>query len=211
MPAKNKAKRPTLKERRIEKRADIDRVLTRLDGNLATARSDQSRADMLVSVANGLYEELEKLSKKAPVDDATDLVVEHVNDVINDVRDLAASDLYVQKIRAFVPADDNPEHRDVVLVLKQVRQGLGRAGTYLERRRKLLTERISLARGLSVALGFCVEEGETQVTEDNLKANGVSLPGMWWSGGSGYFGDEKTVSLDLIDHFEPESLLIDVE
>ena len=204
-------KRLTLKERRTEKRAAIEAARDELEADVASTKEDMSQTDLLKSVTDGLYEELDKLSKKAPVDEATDLVVDHVNTVIEDVRALAPNDVYVQRVNPFVPAGDNPEHRDVILVLKQLRQGLDRCADRLERREKTLANRISLALGLIVALAFYIERSKTQITVEDLEANGVSLPSKeWWETLAGSYG-EKWVALARIDAFNVDSLVIDAE
>ena len=81
---------------------------------------------MLDSVVHGLQVEVEKLLKKSPVDEVTDLMLEQVNQVIRDTRALLASDEYVQRQKEFVPAGENPQIRDVSLALTQLRQGLQR-------------------------------------------------------------------------------------
>jgi len=203
MPQRKSKPRTTKKDRRTERHADLTACRERLHERAETIRMDQQRAEMLTSVANGLYTELEKLSKKAPVDQATDLVVEHVNDVVADVRALIPDDAYVQRINPFVPAGDNPEHRDVVLVLQQLLQGLGRCVKPLSDRANLAAERIGLTDALIVVLELYIEHGETRVTEDSLKVNKVTLPSGWLTGAYG----DKIVSLDRVDSFEPSQLL----
>lgn len=207
MPERKKRARPTKKDRRKEKLAELGEILHRLWAHRDKNQADQDRVQMLTSVTDGLYTELDKLSKKAPVDQATDLVVEHVNEVVQDVRTLLPDDPYIQRLKPFVPAGDNPEHRDVILVLKQLLQGLGRAVDPLSGQARVVRERIALVEGLRVALGLYVEHGETQITEDALKAKGVSLPPSWFQGRYGH----KTVALELIDQYDVRELLDDIE
>ncbi len=204
MSTNKKAKRPTKKERRIEKKNEIVMKQEELEEKLEQVKQKKVKADLLISVANGLYEELDKLSKKAPVDEATDLVVDHVNSVINDVRVLSPSDPYIQRVKPFVPAGNNPEHRDVVLILKQVLQGLDRSVVNLNQIEPVLQERIALAQGLIISLDFYIEKNETQISQADLKLNDVSLPKDWWIG-QGY-GD-KIVNLSQIDDFDTDLLL----
>jgi hypothetical protein len=74
----------------------------------------------------GLYDEIDKLAKKAGADQVTDLALEQVNEFVRDAKTLMPEDAYVQRQKEFVAAGDNPEHRDVVFVMRQLRQGLER-------------------------------------------------------------------------------------
>jgi len=205
MPAKKKTKSPTLKERRTQKREAIASILDELTIEFGQIQQNQKQADLLTSVTQGLYEELDKLSKKAPVDEATELVVESVNDVIKDIHVLSPNDAYIQRVKPFVPAGNNPEHRDVILILKQLSQGLKRSIENLKNSEGRLKAKIGVAKGLLVALDLYLQSNETQITEDDLKEKGVNLPSKWWGKGNIY-GDEKTVELTYIDKFD-ETLL----
>lgn len=199
--SKKKPKRPTLRQRRQNKAAEIEEVLDTLRPELVGVKENLKQAELLKSVADGLYEEMDKLAKKAPVDQATDLVVTHVNDVIEEARELAADDRYMQRINAFVPAGDNPEHRDVVLMLRQLRQGLERCHRELDSREDKLTGHIATAEGLIVALGLYIEHDTTAPTPDTLSLNDVSLSEEWLAGDY----DDKYVVLERIDGLDVES------
>ena len=66
------------------------------------------------------------LTKKAPAESVTDLALNQINDVIRDVKELLQDDPYIQQLVEFIPAGDNPELRDALLVIGQIRQGLKR-------------------------------------------------------------------------------------
>jgi hypothetical protein len=116
---------------------------------------------LLESVASGLYDEVDKLSKKSPADPATDLLVDQVNEFIQDAKLLMTNDAYVQRQKLFVPAGDNPQHRDVLLVLRQVRQGLTRFKQNMEAERAILGNTLSQARTIKAALDYYLEERST--------------------------------------------------
>src|SRR4051812_37773674 len=83
---------------------------------------DPTNLARLSSFADGLYEEMDKLSKKAPSATVSDLALGRINRAIKDMRDLlAAHDPYVAEIKEFVAAGTNPEVRDAVLVLQEIR------------------------------------------------------------------------------------------
>ena len=81
---------------------------------------------MLVSEVTGLYDEMDKLAKKAPNEPVTTLQLKIVNSFIKKAKRLLSGDTIVDEVEVFVAAGDNPEYRDAVTVLRQIRQGLER-------------------------------------------------------------------------------------
>lgn len=82
--------------------------------------------EQISSELDGLYEELDKIYKKAPEEPISDLTVENINQLIKDTKDIIIDDPYIERIKSFVPAGDNPEYRDAIIILKQLRKGLDR-------------------------------------------------------------------------------------
>src|SRR6266446_8540260 len=114
------------KNLRNEQIGRLDAAIEGLSFKKRALGDRQERIRALESVALGLYEELDKLAKKAPADQVTDLALEQTNDVIREAKELLSDDPYIQRYKEFVAAGDNPEHRDVVMILRQIRQGLSR-------------------------------------------------------------------------------------
>lgn len=81
---------------------------------------------MLDSEVTGLYDEMDKLAKKAPNEPITKLQMKIVNNFIRKSKDLLSGDIIIDEVEVFVSAGDEPEYRDVVTVLRQIRQGLER-------------------------------------------------------------------------------------
>jgi poly-D-alanine transfer protein DltD len=82
--------------------------------------------DMLQSELTGLYDEMDKLAKKAPNEPITDLQLKILNSFIRKAKYLLSKDTIINEVEIFVAAGNNPEYRDVVTVLRQIRQGLER-------------------------------------------------------------------------------------
>lgn len=82
--------------------------------------------DLLESELTGVYDELDKLCKKAANEPVTQLQLSIVNNIIQQTKLLLRGDMVIDDIHMFVAAGDNPEYRDVVVVLRQLRQGLDR-------------------------------------------------------------------------------------
>jgi hypothetical protein len=84
------------------------------------------RWEQTSSELDGLYEELDKIYKKAPEEQISNLTLDNVNNLIKDTKQMIEEDPYIDRIKEFVPAGDNPEYRDVIMVLRQLRQGMDR-------------------------------------------------------------------------------------
>jgi hypothetical protein len=106
------------------------------EGNVANQKTQKARLDyleenrdqwaLLKSVLDGHYEEIEKLTKKSPSNEVTDLALKRINTVIKDTKKLLAGDPYIDSIDVFVAAGDMPQLRDVLMVLRELIQGMER-------------------------------------------------------------------------------------
>jgi hypothetical protein len=81
---------------------------------------------ILVSEVTGLYDEMDKLAKKAPNEPVTKLQLKILNSFIRKAKQLLSGDIIIDEVEVFVAAGDLPEYRDAVTVLRQIRQGLER-------------------------------------------------------------------------------------
>jgi len=97
------------------------------------ARPDAGTWSRLRSYTDVLYEEMDKLSKKAPSSRLSDLATQRVNRAIHEAKELmAVHDPYIADLVQFVPAGDNPEVRDAVLVLGEIKAALERLNSTFE-------------------------------------------------------------------------------
>jgi len=94
------------------------------------AERHKARLEQLVSASDALYDEMDKLTKKAPAMTISQLSLERVNKIIKSVKELLAQekDDFIEELVEFMPAGDMPEYRDVTLVLSQIKAGLNRFG-----------------------------------------------------------------------------------
>ena len=188
-------------ERRNNQVGQLDEVIAALTKRLDDLRQKQKKLDLLQSVSLGLYDELDKLAKKAGADLVTDLALEQVNDFIRDSKTLLIEDPYVQRQKEFVAAGDNPQHRDVVVVMRQIRQGLERfaenVGSMRERAGGLLAD----ARGIRCAVKFFIQ-GHEDVSEGDLKANEVAVRERWMK--SYHFSFDLLDRTDIPNYFKAD-------
>ncbi len=82
--------------------------------------------NMLLSEVTGLYDEMDKLAKKVPNEPVTNLQLRVLNSFVTKAKFLLSGDTIIDEVEVFVAAGDNPEYRDAVTVLRQIRQGLER-------------------------------------------------------------------------------------
>lgn len=84
----------------------------------------------LTEYVNGLYEEASKLSNKHPNASVTSLMVKKVNRAITDTKRLleGEGDPYIDDIELLDDANEfdftGPENRDVVIILRQLKDSL---------------------------------------------------------------------------------------
>lgn len=194
MPTSKKSIVSTEESRRNLQLRQLETAIEQLSALAATLKTQRQRLDLLQSVSFGLYEELDKLAKKSPADEISPLGLEHVNELIRDAKVLSPDDLYMQRCKVFVPAGDNPQNRDVVMVLRQIRQGLDRFDTALSQRATKTSTLLGDSRGLRVTVQLLLQ-GVERPSEDQLHANKVDVSNYWLNRVHG----ESFVNLWLLD------------
>ena len=128
----------------IAKRA-VDALQEKLRIILRNAKSCAALSNHL----EGFYEEIDKLAKGKTLVPVTDLVVQEANDIVRDAKALITSDTYLDRVKEFVPAGDNPVYPDVLLSIRAVRQSLERAETHSDNRQQYLANLLREAPGRS--------------------------------------------------------------
>ena len=204
--AEREAAWPRLIEQRNQQLAVIERIIIEINDRLLIATQSQSQHALLTSVLDGLYVEIDKQCKKAPAELITDLGLEQVNDIIRAIKELAKDDPYVQKQKEFVAAGDNPQLRDVIIVLKQLDQGLQREKTPGANRISSLRELLNQARTIEAALRCFIANNETNVTSSIISERGVYNPSDFWFLPNAFpdrrlFNWNKLDSTDLVSYF----------
>ncbi len=93
---------------------------------LKIEQQQREQLDLLQTFHTQLYNEIDKLNKKAPKEQVSNYTLLKVNEHIARVKSFLPSDPYLSEIHLFEPAGDNPEYRDVSLALAQIGASLGR-------------------------------------------------------------------------------------
>ena len=192
-----------IKQTRTEQLTQIRIIIAAIEPRLQKAEGYQrNQLNLLESVSLGLYDEIDKLSKKAPAEPVTDLVLTQMNEVIRETKELVVDDPYVQRLQEFVPAGDNPEHRDAVVVMRQVRQGLERFRHQLDPLAKRLRTHLINAKGIEKALQLYLD-GNLSVTDKELEMYDKTISTDWLTGfNPAYFNFSKLDKTDIADYFK---------
>jgi hypothetical protein len=170
---------------------DLDIAIQNLSAKIRALKETERRVDILEDVSLGLYEELDKLAKKAPADQVTNLVLEQTNEVIHEAKELLSEDPFIKRYKEFVAAGDNPEHRDVVVVLLQIRQGLGRFTSGVEERKDWLDRVLEDAKGVRAA-AILSRDGESDLSQEELSEYDGKIMSRW-------FNDSNVFDFERLD------------
>ena len=185
-----------LLERRNRQLSELEQVVVALNKKVEDLLQKKRKVDLLQSVSLGLYDEMDKMAKKSGADQVTDLALEQVNEFIKDAKGLMAEDAYVQRQKEFVPAGDNPQYRDVVVVMRQLRQGLDRLDADMAPHLTRWKEALADAKGVRVAVELILENDEP-VSKDELKEREVGAKPRWWTTDDSY--TEQVFSFEVLD------------
>ena len=82
--------------------------------------------ELIKSELLGLYDEVNKLVRILPKEPITPLQLKITNDLLRKAKSLLSGDTGIDQVEIFVGAASMPEYRDVIIVLRQIRQGLER-------------------------------------------------------------------------------------
>ncbi len=186
----------------LDQLEQVTLAVPRLKAQAQLNASNSKQLGLLKSVASGLYEELDKLCKKAPAEPLTDLALVQANDLISEVKQLIAGDQFVQKLAEFIPAGDNPQHRDAVIVLRMIRQGLDRYEKQLQALSVQTSRLLNEAKAISGVLHL-FSERDYWLDEGELKKRGVVVPSAWQTDSFPHrFDFNKLDRTDLTAYFE---------
>ena len=196
----------SLIQHRQKQLEQVRQVISNLESDSLRIQEHGEKHQLLASVTEGLYIEIEKLTKKAPAEQITELALGQINDVIEDTKELIQNDSYIQKLQVFVPAGDQPELRDALIVLRQIKQGLERYSGSLNIN---IDGQIKSARLVESALEFALEgHNPTNILEElesRRDALGIiTFPDKWKTkiGHSKQFNFKFLDSINIEEYFK---------
>jgi hypothetical protein len=172
-------KEAELRSRRLGQLKTVQAVAEALQNAVRSAHDKGEQCGTLSDHLSGLYEEVDKLAKGKALLEATDLTVEHVNNVVRDAKALIAGDTYLDRVKEFVPAGNNPLYPDVLLTVRAVQQAVSRFQTQLDRRKQNLARSSQEARTIICALQFFVDYDGNVATKEQV-ATMIDHPVETW-------------------------------
>lgn len=178
---------PKLPQRQ-EQLAQIQNVIRDIEAKAADLQQRTKLQKQQDSVSKGLYDEIDKLAKKAPGEHVSELALEQINDLIQQVKELITGDRYIDRIKPFVPAGDMPELRDSVSVLRQIRQGLERFAEDNKEAIERLYSVLKEARFIELALLLYLRgtRGDGIITGIKKEMGSGDIPSKWLTDGHSY-------------------------
>jgi hypothetical protein len=158
----------------FSRRAQLDSATTALDEHRkfgdAIRKARQNHLAQ-TSQLRGLYEEVDKLTKGKSVVPPSDLLVEVVNTQIADAKALIFRDAYLDRLKSFVPAGNNPSYPDLLLSLRILQQTSERFTSMLafetQRHTSIGSELLTIAAALRVAEQDEVDFHDEEEQEDS--------------------------------------------
>jgi hypothetical protein len=164
MPIESAAKKALKEERlaaeihhRTEQLVHTNSAASRLNQALQAMRMKSEEHERFVSHLAGFYEEVDKLAKGKTLFPATDMIVEAVNSIIRDAKVIIDRDVYIERLKEFVPAGDNPVYPDILVVTRTIQQANTRFAATLPIRRKRLAIVIKETETIKTALECFIE------------------------------------------------------
>jgi hypothetical protein len=202
--AKEAALRAKSEERRRKQQDELKRRRTQLEEaqtalrvleeSLSSARENSKRRTSLAHHLGGFYNEVDKLAKGKSMIEATPLIVEEANDIIRDAKEMIKGDVFLDRVKQFVPAGTNPVYPDVLVVARIVQSALERAKAPLEDREKHLHRLCREGRTIAAALTLLIEKGDYPSIDDVRAELDASPIESWFfeaDDGESYFNVER--------------------
>ncbi len=191
-----------LSNKRKMQREFADAAIEQLERTGKELHQRKARLESLESHLNGFYNEIDKLTKGRSMLEVTPLAVEQTNDIIRDAKSIIEDDTYLDRVREFVPAGNNPLYPDVLVTLRIVRESVERFKQTFDKREDGIRAAITRACTISNAIELWLKDGST-TSRDDLEALGIAVANdclFEAEDGEDYFDFEGLDSRDLKEY-----------
>ncbi len=201
---RRRQKSDELRERRSAKLQVAEKTARQAEDALRTLRERIRRRKSLADHLQTFYGEVDKLAKGNRQIEATNLVVEQANEIIRDAKAVVAGDVYLDRVREFVPAGENPVYPDVLMIAATVQAAVRRAEPVLAGEETQQHEIWHNARTIAAAARLILESGDQPLREEVEDVLGEKSATQWF-----YKADDDHVYFDIdrFDNSDAESLL----
>jgi hypothetical protein len=163
------SKKVALREEREKQLQVAKDALERLQKEAREARDLSARRVSLTEHLRGFYEEVDKLTKGKALIEATPLIVDQANEIINDAKGIVKDDVHLNRVKPFFPAGNNPVYPDVLVVMRVVLEGLKRAARIQEHRSNRIAVCIARANTAAIALEYFLEDENAEISKEEVK------------------------------------------
>jgi hypothetical protein len=164
--SKLEAARQAIRAKRAAQSDGAERAAQQLHSRLGEIKQSAIRLSNLTNHTKGFYEEINKLAKGKTLLPVTNLMSERANEIIRDAKDIVKNDIYLDRIKQFVPAGDNPEYPDVLVSLRSILDCLGRFKLVQEAEISSIQSKISKANTVVGAIAYFLDDEEDGDEED---------------------------------------------
>lgn len=179
-----------------------------MENEIVAVRNAEERRSALFSHLEGFYSEIDKLTKLTkgqtllPV---TELMVSGMNEIVRDAKSIVSEDSYLDRVKEFVAAGDNPAYPDVLVKARTVMGSLERFKHRLEARGKHAEKMLREAKTIQFATQHYVENDEIPSKLQVQEAlGGQFVPNAWFvedGSGTDSFDFDKLDRCDIDEYF----------
>jgi hypothetical protein len=205
-----------LRRKRAEQLKITRSAVERIKSSLQQLNNGIAQSKALSSHVEGFYEEIGKLAKNRTLLEVTDLAVEQANHIIHEAKAIIKGDAYLERVKEFVPAGNNPFYPDVLLTARLVLQSLERFDEASEARNRHLTSTLRSAKTIEFALSHYLENDDAP-SEQSVRAAVGLVDGAWFkksasdpmipsfdSGGVSSFDFDRLDRIELTEYLSEE-------
>jgi DNA repair exonuclease SbcCD ATPase subunit len=182
-----------------------EEAVVKLEAEVEVAATTSARRYELAHHLKGFYSEIDKLTKGKGMIQVTDVLVESFNDIVRDAKSIVDGDTYLNRVKEFVPAGDNPTYAEMLVKTRAVVESLERFKQRIEAREKAIAKALREANTIRAAAQYYIENGEVPAKEDiQAWLGGRFISGDWFLGnenGDEVFDFERLDTCNLEEYF----------
>ncbi len=192
-----------LREQRSAKLRAAEPIARESEQGLRAVRDRIRRRDALADHLETFYGEVDKLAKGNRQIEATTLTVDQANEIIRDAKTIVVGDVYLDRVKEFVPAGENAVYPDVLMVAATVQAAVRRAKSVLSEEETRLFETWRNAGTIAAAIRLILETGEQPLWTEVKDALGEKPAKQWF-----FKADDERVYFDInrLDKTREEAL-----
>lgn len=209
--AKSKAEKEEETEKELALRTEqlslVRAAIEKLAEAANEARKKNKQRKALLSHLRVFYSEMNNIAKGKAMSliPVAELMVTQINDAIADAKNLIEGDVYLDRVKPFIPAGNPPSYPEVLLVTKTVEEVLVRRGGDFDARLEVIQQKLHEASTVQAGLECAMENVEYAVSIDDIEARVDDAPDPSWTitddQGNEVFDLGRLEELDITAYF----------